>query len=257
MAKHVGIVACSAEGAALCYRTICSEAPHIMGEHRHPEISMHTHPLADYMVHIRRGDWESVAELMLSSASKLAQVGADFAACPDNTIHQAFDFVKAKSPVPWLHIAETVGQEARTRGYRKLAVLGTKYLMTGPVYPEALKRFGMMCEIPDAAYVGLAFTSHLAGTAAASSFSAVTLTALVRGERPGGRAHGRRDGRPEAHQRRRGLEKIGDLNVSARFFGQSTGRAQENRPGQAENHQGQVADSGQEPGRTQKQHQEA
>ena len=150
MAKHIGIVACSAEGAALCYRTICSEAPHIMGEHRHPEISMHTHPLADYMVHIRRGDWESVAELMLSSASKLARIGADFAACPDNTIHQAFDFVKAKSPVPWLHIAETVGQEARTRGYRKLAVLGTKYLMTGPVYPEALKRFGMVCEIPDA-----------------------------------------------------------------------------------------------------------
>lgn len=61
-----------------------------MGEHRHPEITMHTHPLADYMIPIRKGDWENVAAIMLSSANKLAGAGADFAICPDNTIHQAF-----------------------------------------------------------------------------------------------------------------------------------------------------------------------
>ena len=89
MTKHIGIVACSAEGAALCYRTICAEAPKEMGEHRHPEITMHTFPLSDYMVYIRSGEWGRVAELMLNSASKVAQAGADFAICPDNTIHQA------------------------------------------------------------------------------------------------------------------------------------------------------------------------
>jgi aspartate racemase len=150
MAKHIGIVACSAEGAALCYRTICSEAPRTMGEHRHPEITMHTHPLADYMVHVRSGNWGKVADLMLSSTGKLAQAGADFALCPDNTIHQAFEFVKPRSPIPWLHIAEAVAEEAKKKGFGRLAVLGTKYLMTGPVYPEVLKRFGMACEIPDA-----------------------------------------------------------------------------------------------------------
>jgi aspartate racemase len=149
MAKHIGIVACSAEGAALCYRTICSEAPGIMGEHRHPEITMHTHPLADYMVHIRSGDWKNVAGLMLSSAGKLAQVGADFAVCPDNTIHQAFEFVSPRSPIPWLHIAEAVGQEAKKKGFGRLAILGTKYLMTGPVYPAVLERFGISHDIPD------------------------------------------------------------------------------------------------------------
>jgi len=149
MAKHIGIVACSAEGAALCYRTICMEAPRWMGEHRHPEITMHTHPLADYMVHIRAGDWKGVASLMLSSARKAAQVGAAFAICPDNTIHQAFDHVKKESPIPWLHIAESVAQEAKGRGFQHLAILGTKYLMTGPVYPETLKSFGISCAIPD------------------------------------------------------------------------------------------------------------
>jgi aspartate racemase len=150
MAKHIGIVGCSAEGAALCYRTICSEAPKVMGEHRHPEITMHTHPLADYMVAIRKGDWENVAAIMLSSANKLAGAGANFAVCPDNTIHQAFELVRERSPIPWLHIAEAVAEEARKRNFQHLAVLGTEYLMTGPVYPRVLDRFGISSEIPDA-----------------------------------------------------------------------------------------------------------
>jgi aspartate racemase len=150
MTKHIGIVGCSAEGAALCYRTICSEAPKVMGEHRHPEITMHTHPLADYMIPIRKGDWENVAAIMLSSANKLAGAGADFAICPDNTIHQAFELMRARSPIPWLHIAEAVAEEAKKRGFQHLAVLGTKYLMTGPVYSRVLDRFGISSEIPDA-----------------------------------------------------------------------------------------------------------
>jgi len=148
MAKHIGIVACSAEGAALCYRTICQEAPTLIGEHNHPEISMHTHPLADYMDCIRKGDWDGVGELMLSSARKLAGVGAEFAICPDNTIHQAFAQATARSPIPWLHIAEAVAEEAAARGFRRLAVLGTKYLMTGPVYPDVLKRHAKEWRIP-------------------------------------------------------------------------------------------------------------
>jgi len=149
MAKHIGIVACSAEGAALCYRTICMEAPALMGEHDHPEISMHTHPLAAYMDFIRAGDWDGVGELMLSSARKLAGAGAEFAICPDNTIHQAFAQASARSPIPWLHIAEAVADAAEARGFRTLAVLGTKYLMSGPVYPAVLGSRKIECRIPD------------------------------------------------------------------------------------------------------------
>lgn len=149
MAAHIGIVACSAEGAALCYRTICLEAGRQMGEHNHPQITVHTHPLAEYMKHIRSGNWAGVAELMLSSARKVTQAGAEFAICPDNTIHQAFERVVAESPIPWLHIAGTVAEEARSRGFGQLGILGTKYLMTGPVYPEALRGYGIACKIPD------------------------------------------------------------------------------------------------------------
>jgi len=122
-----------------------------MGEHMHPEVSMHTHPLGEYMKHIRAGDWEQVSELMLSSTRKLAQIGAQFAIGPDNTMHQAFDSMIARAPIPWLHIAEVVGTEARTLGFKTLAVLGTKYLMTGPVYSQALKKLGLSSKIPDEA----------------------------------------------------------------------------------------------------------
>jgi aspartate racemase len=149
MPKHIGIVGCSAEGAALCYRTICGEAPPLMGEHMHPEVSMHTHPLAEYMVPIRAGDWEKVAALMLSSAQKVSQIGAEFAICPDNTIHEAFDLVKEKSPIPWLHIAEAVAHNAIENGFEQLAILGTKYLVTGPVYPVTLEKFNIASQIPE------------------------------------------------------------------------------------------------------------
>ncbi len=151
MSRHIGIVGCSAEGAALCYRTICTEAEAVMGEHRHPEVSMHTYPLADYMRFIEADDWDGVAGLMSASAGKLAEIGADFAICPDNTIHQAFDLAAADSPIPWLHIAEVVAAAAQAHGFRKLGITGTRYLMTGPVYPAALDRFGIGYEIPDAA----------------------------------------------------------------------------------------------------------
>lgn len=150
MAKHIGIVACSAEGAALCYRTICNEAPALMGPHMHPEVSMHTHCLAEYMQFIYRDDWQGVADLMLSSANKLANSGADFLICPDNTIHRAFDRVVPHSPLPWLHIVEEVAVVAKQRGFRKLAITGTKYTMEGPVYPEKLSANGIEHLMPDA-----------------------------------------------------------------------------------------------------------
>jgi aspartate racemase len=143
MAKHIGIVACSYEGAALCYRTICNEGSEYMGEHSHPEVSLHNHPLSEYMVYIESGDWEGVADIMLSSAERLKKAGADFLISPDNTIHQAFSSVLKRSPLPWLHIGEEVAKEAASNNFKKLLVLGTRYLMEGPVYPEVLNRSGI------------------------------------------------------------------------------------------------------------------
>jgi aspartate racemase len=138
MLKHIGIVACSAEGAALCYRTICAEGARLLGPHVHPEVSLHSHSLADYVDCLDRGDLQGVGDLMLSSAHKLAAIGADFLICPDNTIHQAFPYVEPRSPRPWLHIAEVVAVEAARRGYKRLGLAGTRWLVDSEVYPGKL-----------------------------------------------------------------------------------------------------------------------
>jgi aspartate racemase len=143
MPQHIGIVACSAEGAALCYKTICTEGAALLGAHAHPEVSMHTPSLADYMELIYRGDWGAVSELMLESARKLKAIGADFLICPDNTIHQALPFIERTSPLPWLHIADSVAEAAAERGYRRLGLTGTKWLVDSPVYPEKLDARGI------------------------------------------------------------------------------------------------------------------
>ena len=147
-AKHVGIVAVSAEGAALCYRTLCAEGAELLGPHSHPEVSLHTFPLADYMVHANAGDWARAGELLLASAQKLAGAGAQLLVCPDNTLHQALDLVRARSPLPWLHIAEEVARAAHERGFKKVGVLGTKLLMEGPVYAAPFAGAGIEKVIP-------------------------------------------------------------------------------------------------------------
>jgi aspartate racemase len=140
---HIGIVACSAEGAALCYRTICLEGPALLGPHRHPEVSMHTHALADYVICLDNDDLAGVADLMLSSAAKLAAAGADFLICPDNTIHAALPHLTGRTPCPWLHIADVAAAEAAARGYRRIGITGTKWLVESDVYPAALQAYSL------------------------------------------------------------------------------------------------------------------
>jgi aspartate racemase len=140
---HIGIVACSAEGAALCYRTICTEGPRLLGPHAHPEVSLHTPPFEEYVERLDRADWPAVGELMLGSAAKLASIGADFLICPDNTIHQSLPYVEPRSPRPWLHIAAVVAAEAAARGFRRVGLTGTRWLVESEVYPEKLVARGL------------------------------------------------------------------------------------------------------------------
>jgi aspartate racemase len=147
---HVGIVACSAEGASLCYRTICEEGEQFSRVYDHPEVSMHSAPFSEYVSRIDRDDWRGVAEIMLASAEKLAKAGADFLIAPDNTIHRAFAYVTPRSPLPWLHIGEVVAAEAATRGFTRLALTGTRYLVESDVYPAVLAARGIAFVRPNA-----------------------------------------------------------------------------------------------------------
>lgn len=145
---HIGIVACSIPGAALCYQTIGIEGAELLGKWNHPEISLHNLPMSEHMALLEHDGWQEVAELMLESAHKLARIGADFLICPDNTLHQALPYLLPRSPLPWLHIAEEVANEAKRRGFQRVGLTGTKWLVEGPVYPEKFAAAGVELRLP-------------------------------------------------------------------------------------------------------------
>jgi len=151
MAKHIGIVASSYEGSALCYRMICAEATRRLGDYTHPEITLHNFSLSDYMNRIWQEDWEGAGRLLLDSARKLAATGAELVICPCNTLHQGVPEIRDASPIPWLHIGDVVAREAQDAGYKKVGVLGTEYLMKSRVYPESMGAVGIACVMPDEA----------------------------------------------------------------------------------------------------------
>lgn len=151
MSRHIGIVAVSAEGAALCYETICKEGAALMGRHLHPEITLHNLPLAKHMEFVEADDWKGLGELMARSAHKLIGAGAELLICPDNTNHLGFAEASSQVSVPWLHIAEEVAVCARDASYRKVGVLGTKFLMESDIYPTKLAAHGIDYLIPGSA----------------------------------------------------------------------------------------------------------
>ena len=137
--KHIGIVACSVEGAALCYRTIAQASERYLGAHDHPKVTLHSIPMAAWMPAFERGDYAAVGELMLETVRVVAKAGAEFAICPDNSCHLSWSHFIDRSPIPWLHIGEVVAAEARRNGWRKAGLLGTRFTMEHPRSDNAAK----------------------------------------------------------------------------------------------------------------------
>jgi len=149
--KHIGILAHSFEGAALCYRTVCLEGIGRLGPHFHPEITLTGIAMHHMMAAYEASDMADVRRLFRPDVDKLAAAGADFFILPDNTAHIALELDGPDFALPCLHIGEVVAERALQSGYRKVGILGTDWTMTGPVYPGALGRRGIGWEIPDEA----------------------------------------------------------------------------------------------------------
>ena len=147
--KTIGIVAHSAEGAALCFLTACREGAVHLGSHMHPNIVMSAVPMGLSMPGWEANDYSAVGKFLSQGVQQVADAGADFYVCPDNTAHIVLEQIAAGLPLPGLHIAEVVCQELSRRGWKQVGLLGTRWTMTGPVYERALKQRGLEKLIPD------------------------------------------------------------------------------------------------------------
>jgi aspartate racemase len=146
--KHLGILATTSEGAALCFRVFCQQGASALIPHEHPDVTLDCIALARSLPAWERGDLEAVRTTLSVSVHRLARAGADFFACPDNTAHLALEQPGPNLALPGLHIAEVVAEQAARHGHQRVALLGTKYTMDGPVYPRALAARGIAAELP-------------------------------------------------------------------------------------------------------------
>jgi len=147
--KTIGIVAHSAEGAALCFLTACREGSVQLGPHMHPNIVMSAVPMALSLPSWEANDHAAVGKFLAQGVRQVADAGADFYVCPDNTAHIALEQIADDLPLPGLHIAQVVCHEISTYGWKQIGLLGTRWTMTGPVYSTALKNRGLELLIPD------------------------------------------------------------------------------------------------------------
>jgi aspartate/glutamate racemase len=146
--KHLGILATTPEGAALCFRAFCQDGFAELGPHDHPDVTLDCIALARSLPAWQTRDYASVRATLSVSAQRLAAAGADFFACPDNTAHLALEYPGPSLPLPGLHIAEVVADQAARDGRQRVGLLGTSRTMTGPVYPHALAARHIATEIP-------------------------------------------------------------------------------------------------------------
>jgi len=149
--KHLGILAHSAEGAALCFRAFCQAGFEALGAHDHPDVTLDCIAMARSMDAWETGDHASIRRTLAESVARLARAGADFFVCPDNTAHMALELPGEALALPGLHIADVVTDVAARDGRRRVGVLGTRYTMEGPIYPRALAARGIAHAVPEAA----------------------------------------------------------------------------------------------------------
>lgn len=150
MSKHIGILAHSADGAALCFLEMVREGARRVAEHEHPEITLSILPMGPTIAWWDAMELEKLNGYLRRSAQRLADAGCDFFVCPDNTAHIAFDAAREPYPLPGLHIADIVARRAKADGRKRVALLGTSYTMEGPCYPAAFERCGLELRTPEA-----------------------------------------------------------------------------------------------------------
>ena len=145
--KHLGILAHSAEGAALCFRTFCQEGFQRLGPDEHPDVTLDCIALARSMAAWDQGDYAVRSGPRCRSARSGSRGRARTSSSARTTPRTRHSSCPARNwPFPGLHIAEVVADQAARDRRRRVGVLGTRYLMDGPVYPRALAARGIATE---------------------------------------------------------------------------------------------------------------
>jgi aspartate racemase len=84
--------------------------------------------------YVQRGDRIGLADYFAGLIDRLARGGAEFAAISAITPHICIRELEKISPLPLVNIIETIAAEIRARGYRRVALFGTRYVVESRMF---------------------------------------------------------------------------------------------------------------------------
>jgi len=130
------------------YRLILEEHARRRPDQGNPPILINSVNFRELMPFMESHDWEGLARWLAAQFEILGRAGADFGLISANTPHVAYELLELISPLPLLSILSSTAEEASRRGFRRLALLGTRLTMEGRFYPDEFERRGMELVVP-------------------------------------------------------------------------------------------------------------
>ncbi len=148
--KTVGIIGgIGPESTAQYYKNIIAEYRKSVTDGSYPAIFINSIDMAEMLHQLNEGSSELVRYLK-GELEKLKLAGADFAVLASNTPHSVFDELNKASPLPLISIVEAVAATASAQRLKKVALLGTKFTMSGSFYHDTFARHGITVVSPSA-----------------------------------------------------------------------------------------------------------
>lgn len=90
--------------------------------------------LARVLGDVQRGDRQGLAEYFARLIDRLARGGAEIAAISSITPHFCIRELEKITPLPLVNIIEEIGNEIRARGFHRVALFGTRFVVESRMY---------------------------------------------------------------------------------------------------------------------------
>lgn len=149
--KRIGLIGgLSPESTVHYYQILCRDYNRELGGLNFPEITLESLNLQQLVTLFAKNDWDGVAMILLTALNRLKNAGAEFAAILANTPHNAYDRIRAESPLEILTIMDATTAALKRDGRRTVALLGTKPTMEFGFFQKHFSASGIETRVPDA-----------------------------------------------------------------------------------------------------------
>lgn len=147
--KKIGIIGgMGPESTVDYYRLIIDSYRKIRKRKGAPVIVIYSLDFDEVHRMMENQSWDKLTKILINSVESLYNAGADIALIASNTPHIVFNEVSSLSPIPMLSIVEETCKVVRSKGIKRVGLLGTKITMQSQYYQNVFDRYNITIVVP-------------------------------------------------------------------------------------------------------------